>query len=424
MSILKWITGGTFAEHKAEGERFFAEGNAGEARLSFQRALKKSKDCAATDIEDVKAQIALCANQLAMQRLEQARALFAQNVVEKAYETLDDVLLICNSPELAEAVEQCRTTFDNATAEAAADAAPEMTDDDLLAVIAGSWSAAMAAEFAQYPEGFYHALMTAHDGDVKQALTQIQKVAEEIDLNEARYLFLEIGRLQLQSEDLAGAEESIRTFVNKAENDGDEDVEELWLAWQMLASIHTAKGDFDGAEKALIRSYRAAPDNHVPLLQLGTFLRERGELERAKRSLQNAMDTMGAIHPDMRVFRELGLTYLAMNAKKEAIDCFKTVLDHFGNTVGHDQYDPEAAVPLARLLEEQGKLKDASDIYRHLANGYDTENLYLYNLEAARLLLAQNADTELMVQYLDAAGVLARTEEQRNAVDGLRRMAE
>ena len=428
MSILKWITGGTFTDHVSKGDRFLADENYGEARLSFQRALKKPGDTAASEIESVKQKIAECARYLAMARLARARELFSLDEIEQAHETLEDVLLISDAPEVAAAVNECREAFEQAEAKASLAEDPQITEDDLLAVIAGAWSGPMAAEFADYPEPFYKALIKAHDGDIKEALALLTAAESLLDLESAQYYFLEKGRLQLASDDLAGAEASVLRFIEKIENGDDEedeeDVEELWGAWQILANIHIGRENFAEAEKALMNSYRAAPGNHVPLLNLGMFLRERGELERAKRSLENAMDTMGAIHPDMRVFRELGLTYMAMEKKQEAIDCFKMVLNHTGNTVGHEQYDPGAAIPLAALYEQEGKLRDASDIYRHLANGYDTENLYLYNFEAARLLKAQNAAEDLVAKYLDAANALVKNDVQRTVLAQLRDSAE
>ena len=419
MAIFKWMKGGTFAEHKNEGERLFKSGDFGEARMAFQRALKKSKNSDENEVAAVREKLAECAHQLAMKRLETARELFRDGEIDRAYETLDDVLLICDAPDVAAAVEKCGKEFDEAELQAAENGESDLTDDDLLAVIAGSWSPEMAAEFAEYPESFHAALVKAHDGNAKEAVRMLDAVETEIALSDACYFFLEKARLQLASDDLDGAEASVKKFIDKAQDGEADEVSEIWVAWQMLATIHTIRENFDDAEQALMKSYRAAPDNHVPMLHLGVFLRERGELERAKQSLKNAMDTMGAMHPDMRVLRELGLTYLEMNARHEAIDCFKSVLAHNSHTVGHEQYDPDAAIPLAKIYEEDGKLQEASDIYRHLANGYDTQNHFSYNLEAARLLMAQNAGDDLVGQYLESADLLARTAEQREALERL-----
>lgn len=417
MSLLKWITGGDFTSHLEEGERFMSAGNYGEARLAFQRALKKSSKEKESDVANVREKMQSCARNLAMGRLEKAREFLEEGDFERAADMANDVLMIDAHSDVEKAVEQLLTEIDSRAATAEADEDVEMTDDELLAVIAGAWSTGMAAEFATYPEAFYRALMIAHEGDSTSALQLLDSMAGETNMNEAVYFYLEKARLQLISEDTDGAHASLLRFIEKAEEAGAETVEELWVAYEMLSTIHTTREEYQAAEDALLKAYRAAPGNHVPLLHLGIFLRERGELARSKRTLENAMDIMGAIHPDMRVFRELGLTHLALEERKEAVGCFKAVLDHCCHTVGHEQYDPEAAIPLATLYEEDGKLQEASDIYRHLANGYDTENIFIYNLEAARLLQAQNAAKSLVNQYIEEARTLASTAAQKEALE-------
>ena len=416
MSILKWITGGDFTHHREEGERLLSAGNYGEARLAFQRALRKSAKENESDIAAVREKVQLCARRLAMGRIEKACEFLKEGDFERATEAANDALMIDGHPEVEKEVNSLLAEIDARAAADDADEELEMTDDELLAVIAGAWSPEMAAEFATYPEDFYRALMAAHEGETATALQMLESMAEGINLDKAMYFFLEKARLQLISEDLDGAHTSLLRFIGKAEDSENDTVEELWSAYEMLSTIHSLKEDYAAAEEALLKAYRAAPGNHVPLLHLGIFLRERGELARAKRTLENALDTMGAIHPDMRVFRELGLTHLALDERKEAIGCFKAVLDHCCKTVGHEQYDPDAAIPLAKLYEDDGKLQEASDIYRHLANGYDTDNIFIYNLEAARLLQAQNAAESLVNQYLEEARTLASTAVQKEAL--------
>jgi hypothetical protein len=49
-------------------------------------------------------------------------------------------------------------------------------------------------------------------------------------------------------------------------------------------------------------------------------------------------------------------------------------------------HDPAVVVPLAEMLEEKGRIRDACDLWRHLAEGPDADNLGRYSFESARLL--------------------------------------
>ncbi|MBN2527530.1 MAG: hypothetical protein JXR76_14140 [Deltaproteobacteria bacterium] len=417
MSFFKWISGGSFADLRKEGDDLYKQENYGEARLVFQKALKKSKDANEKELQAVRERVADCSRQLANQRIESARTFFRSGDIEHAYELLDDALQISDSEEVHRVVQAYRAEFDAEVKKDEAESNPEMSEEELIAVIAGSWSAGMASEFAGFPESFYHAQIAAHEGKVPEAIERLKALSSEVDLSGAQYYYLELGRLQFEIDQLDDAEASLQRFL--AQTEGDEEVEERWVAHHLLATMYAKNDNYKAAETEFMNAYRAAPNNHVPLLHFGVFLRDRGELERSKRTLENAMDMMVAMHPDMRVVRELGLTHLAMGARIEAMDFLKSVLDHCCQTVGHEQYDPDAAVPLAKLYEEDGRLRDASDIYRHLANGYDNENMFVYNTEAARLLKAQNADDKLVVEYLKSAEHFVQNDIQRNVLSQL-----
>ncbi|MBN2339848.1 MAG: hypothetical protein JXX29_12270 [Deltaproteobacteria bacterium] len=410
MSFVKWITGGTFESNRDEGEQLFSNEDFGEAKLAYQRALKKAKGVQENEIAKIRQKIADCNEALAQKRIDAAREYFEAGDVERALEFLEDVLLICDTDDMANRVDACREDFVKAEARAMSEE-HEMSEEELLAVISGAWSAAQAQEFSNYTELFYQGIIKGHDGEHREAVDLLSSVLAD-EGAEGVFIHLELGRQQLLAEDIAAGQESLETFVAKCP-EPDQAKDELVVAYNLLANIYIKEERFDAAEDALMKAYRTAPENHLPLLNLGIFLRERGEFERSKRTLENAMDTMGAMHPDMRVFRELGHTHMAMDKKQEAREFYQAVVDHCCQRGIHEQYDPEAALPLARLLEEENKLREACDIYRHLANGYDKANFFEYNIESARLLAALKEKEGLVAQYLASAAELAQTESQK-----------
>lgn len=411
MSFFKWLSGGTFASHVETGNELFAQKQYGDAKLAFLRAIKKSKDESLEQKRAIQDKIGECSFELALGHIARAKDFFELGDGERALGHLDDALLICDTAEMEKRVAECREEFVHLETKAMAEEHEEMTEEELLAVISSAWTTRQAQEFSNYPELFYQGVIKGHDGEHGEAVQCLQEVIAQQSDDNAVFIYLELGRQQLLAEEVAAAQASLETFVEKCTVPS-EAKDELVLAYNLLANIYFKEEQFESAEKALMTAYRVSPDNHVPLLNLGIFLRERGELKRSKRSLENAMDTMGVMHPDMRVFRELGHTSLAMGNRDDAREYYKAVLDHCCQRGVHEQYDPEAALPLAAMYEEDGKIREASDIYRHLAQGYDTKNYFEYNIQSARLLSILKAEVDLVRQYLACAEEFVKTPEQ------------
>lgn len=420
MSFFSWITGGSFATQFAQAESFFENKHYGDAKLAYQRSLKKSKEASQEQIAQVKQRIERCAVELAEAKIHRACELFHVKQVDAALDCLEEVLSICDNDEIRQRVEQYRESFWEQGEDNGEDTPDEMSEEDLLAVICGAWSVAQSKEFTQYSEVFYKGIIKAHDGEHDAAVKLLEEVIQNNDETLTQFIYLELGRQQLLADDYQGALKSLETFIKKC-GDLKTAKDELVMSYILLSNIHLHDNNPKLAEEVLMKAFRADPDNHIPLLSLGIFLRDEGELERSKRTLENAMDTMGAMQPDMRVFRELGHTMLALGQRAEAIEMYKAVIDQCCKHGDHGQYDPEAAVPLAKLFEEDAKIREASDIYRHLAKGNDIGNLFEYNIESVRLLLACGEDLSIIDEYLVQAGELAKNEPQQKEVALLRK---
>lgn len=429
MSFFSRLTGGTFSDNLAEGDRLRQAGNLGEARLAYERALRKGKGVPEAELAAVREAVAACRLALARARLAEADRLAEAGEVDEAREILDELRDVCEADEILAAVAERRTRYEAESARRLADDAEELSEEELLAVIAGTWTEAQADEYAELPEEFAQALVVAHDGDHARAAELLRAVLESPDLElEPRHAWLELGRELAAAGDDAGAVAVLERMLGPGDGPAGEDLdgEVAVIALTQLAQCLARLERRVEAVAALQRSARTDPESHLPLLNLGIFLRsgpgERapGDLERAVEVLERAVTLMGQLHPDFRVVRELGLTLLELGREDEAERTLYAVIEHEASRGTHDQFDPLAAVPLARLYEKRGKPEQAADVWRHLAVGHDVRNHFAYNREAGRLLLAGGGDRALAGRYLDRAAELARTDEERAAVARVR----
>jgi len=426
MSFFKKLFGGTFQSNREQADGLFAAGSFGEALLSYERALDKARgepQVGPAELEAVAERVRTCRLELARARLADADALVEEGETRAALESLEDAAQICDAAEIAEAVAERKQRYEAEEARRLMGDEQEMTEEELLAVIAGTWTDDQADEYADLPDQFREALLARQDGDLERAAVLFASVVESPDLEyEPRYAHLELAST------LAGLgrnDEAVATFdrfLEAVKDDAD--------AAEVAAAALTAKGRTlldlgraDEAEEQLQAATRLTPGSHVTFLNLGVFLRSRGEHQRSIDALRTAAELMGQMNPDFRVIREMGLTYLAMGSKREAEDTLYAVVEHYASRGIHEQLDPVAGVTLAKLYEEQGSFDKASDLYRHLAQGHDTANHFTYNLEAARLLGRAGADTALVERYISRAAELARGEQDLDALGSLRRGA-
>jgi tetratricopeptide (TPR) repeat protein len=420
MSFFKKLLGGTFETNREEGNVLFEERGFGEARLAYERALAKAggkQPASAEAVAEVEQRVKTCRLEMARSRLAEADALIREGDAPGAGECLEDALAICDAPEIAEQVTERKQRYEAEEARRLVGEIEEMTEDELLAVIAGTWSEAQADEYAQLPDAFREALLAGHDQDHERAVELIEAVIDAPDLSlRPRYAHAELGRQLSAAGRHEQALEAFDRFIGAVEGDDE--------ARDVVVGVLTAQGRIllvlerpDDAEEQLLEATRVAPDSHAALLNLGMFLRTRGEYERSLAALRTAAELMGQMHPDFRVIREMGFTYLAMGRKREAEETLSAVIEHHASRGTHDQFDPAAATVLAKLFEDKGDFKGASDIFRHLAAGYDSANHFSYNLQAARLLGLGGADAELVERYLTRAAELAETDAELALLD-------
>jgi hypothetical protein len=70
------------------------------------------------------------------------------------------------------------------------------------------------------------------------------------------------------------------------------------------------------------------------------------------------------------------------------------------------------------MYEQKGRVREACDLYRHLAEGTDADNLGLYSYHSARLLV-ELGEGELAMRYQARARELVADEELSRKIDEL-----
>jgi tetratricopeptide (TPR) repeat protein len=419
MSFFTKLLGGTFESNRDEGDALLAEGRLGEAKMAYERALRKVDKAEGAAVQAVRDKIARCRLDLAHKRIAEADALAEAGEVEDARKLLKDAIEICGEPEIEAVVEERRKKYEAGIARELVSDATEMTEDELIAVIAGTWTDEQAEEYAALPDSFREAVLAGHDGDHANAVILMERALAESDTAseekpEHYYIHLELGLAKARAGLTESAIEALGRFVDESEGD-EAAAEKRVTALAALSLIHAKAERFDVAEQMLVEATRTLPANHTVWAGLGIFRRERKKFEEAIAALDKAAELMGTMRPDFSVVRELGITYLAMGKPKEAEENLFAVIEHSASLSEHEQMDPFAAIPLAKIYETKGQLDKAASLYRHLAVGHDVVHHFTYNLEAARLLGASGEKKDLIGRYLARAEELASTDEEKAA---------
>lgn len=438
MSFWKKLFGQDFDTLVTRGEELLADGRPGEARLELEQALTASKGIDPERLTAVQEKIATARDQLAKAHLEDGRGYAREGNLERALECYETAIEVAHSDELRDKARQLVDRLEADDAREAFEEAQDLSDEDRFIALSGTWEEDQADELESYGEDFRKAFLDLHSGEAERAADSMTRLVEEYE--DPLYLYLELGLAQQAAGRLEDAIASIKSFLERLEEelaaDGDEDDEDeededeededareprgaaaRIRANTELARIYLDLDDKDAAEQQLRNLVELMPEKSPPFVALGQFLRGQGRAEEALEVLEKGRVFMGEIQPDMSVIREIGLTHEALGNTAEAIASLKAVVA-YSTALGNFNYDPTAAVPLAKLHEQVGQLEDAAHLYRHLAAGTHAAGHSTYNLEAGRLLVALDED-ELARKYLARARELARTDEEREKVEEL-----
>lgn len=416
MSFLKKIFGGsTFADDRAEGDRLFDAGQLVEARIAYQRALDRKKDASAEAVGHCQERIAACLDGMAEARLEEAERLRDAGEHELAEAELRNAMDMAASEEIAKRARRMLETMEKDDARQNAELPAEMSDDDRWALLAGNWEDDQIDEYDALGDAFRDALLALHDGRVEEGRAALEGMLDD----DACYLWLEVGRARLLAEDFEKAEEALRTFLEKL--DDEEGGEARLSAHAELAGLRDREDDEEGAMAEYEAAMEAFPDDPRPFYLMGRYLRAKAHHEEAAEVFEAALPLLDEQRPDWRFFEELGLAKMASGEDDEAAAWLDRVIAFFVQIRRPDapqvEFPPATAVARAKLHEKAGELEKAADLFRGLARGSDHENHLAYHREAARLLIELDLNDEARRMLTRALALAENDAEARAAIE-------
>jgi tetratricopeptide (TPR) repeat protein len=269
----------------------------------------------------------------------------------------------------------------------------------------GQWHEEPADEYDGYGDALLDALVAMHKEDFDGARAQLEALLEGAP--EPRYLWLEVGRARLLTNDVSGGKEALESFLGAL---GDDEGGETKLAANLaLARLADEAGEFEEATGYFEGAVHALPEDYRPYLAMGAFLREKGHGEEALEVLRTSLELNKAAGTDWRLLEEIGLASELAEKSDDARSFLEQVLEFFTNHQITD-FPPSTATTLAKLYEADGRLDRAADMYRALSQGSDRERHAVYHYEAGRLLHALGLGDEAR-RMLTRAEALASTED-------------
>lgn len=386
-------------ERKADG--LYAAGDYGPAKLAYEKALSASPESARAALAD---KVQRCTNEIARERIDEAKAYLARGSIELAEQELEGALEVA----IDEAVrDEAQALLDGLEAKEAQEQATsvEVTDEERVALLMGQWHEAQADEYDGYGDALLDALLAMHNEQLDDARTQLEALVAEAP--EPRYLWLEVGRARLLTEDLTGGKEALQKFLGSV--DDDEGGETKLAANLALARLADEAGDFEEAMGYFEGAVHALPEDYRPYLAMGAFLRDKGHGAEALEVLQTSLELSKTAGTDWRLLEELGLASEQVGKTADARSFLEQVVEFFTNRQVTD-FPPTTATTLAKLYEADGRLDRAADMYRALSQGSDKERHALYHYEAGRLLQALGLADEAR-RMLTRAGALTSEED-------------
>lgn len=385
MSLFKRMFSADPAALVEKADKLFDAGSYGPAKLAYEKALSASPESERSAIAD---KVRQCTDAIARERIEEAKAYLAQGSIELAEQELEGALEVARDERLIEEAQSLRDRLEAKDAQEQA-TAQELTDEERIALLMGQWTESQAAEYEAYGDALLDALLTMHGDEPAEALAELDALLASA--SEPRYLWLEVGRARLLSEDLDGGRAALESFLDAL---GSEDADEVRLTVHLtLARLADDADEFEQAMQHFERAVDTGPDDYRPYLAMGAFLRDKGHATEALDVLRTSLELSKTSSVDWRLLEELGLASEMAGKPDEARSFLEQVVEFFSSRQVMD-FPPTTATMLAKLYENDGSLERAADMYRALSRGSDTDNHALYHYEAGRLLNAAGLGDE------------------------------
>jgi tetratricopeptide (TPR) repeat protein len=385
MGLFKKLFAGDSDALRRKADALFDAGDYGPAKLAYEKALAGSPEIARDALE---MRVRECKDGIARARIDEAKSYLAQRMTELAEQELAGAIEVAENRALRDEAQAILDGLESDDAQARA-VSETLTDEERVALMMGQWEEAQAQEYEPYGDTLLDALLAMHHERFDEARSALESLLTQTTT--PRYLWLEVGRARLLTDDLEGGQEALERFLQSL--DEGEASEAKVSVNLMLARIADEGGRFEESMRRFEAAIEAVPDDYRPYLAMGAFLRNKGHADEALAVLRTSLELSKSAATDWRLLEELGLAFDSAGKPKEAQSYLEQVIEFFTSRQVID-FPPETATTLARLYEAEGRIDRAADMYRALSQGGDRDNHALYHFEAGRLLRALGLDDE------------------------------
>lgn len=381
-----------------KADALFEAGNYGPAKLAYEKAADAAPEEARAPLQE---RVRTCMDAIARQRIDEAKAYLENGAIELAAQELAGALEVAAGERLRAEAQGLLDGLEATDAKVQA-TSEELTDEERIAVLMGQWEEAQAVEYEQYGDALLDALLAMHKERFEDARAELEGLLEASP--SPQYLWLEVGRARLLTDDAAGGKAALEAFLGSlAVGEANEAKVAVNLT---LARLADDDGQFEEAMKRFEAAVEAIPDDYRPYLAMGAFLRDKGHAVEALEVLRTSLELSKNAAADWRLFEELGLASEQAGKPDEAQSFLEQVIEFFTSRQVMD-FPPTTATALATLYESSGRLDRAADMYRALSKGSDGDNHAIYHYEAGRLLHALDLGDEARRMLTRAEALLA-----------------
>ncbi len=390
MGFLSKLFGGkTVDELVARAEDAIARGDHGSAKIDFERAAEKAeKNNAGEDsVAELMQRVDDCCDKIAEGSVAEAERLLAEGNVPLALEELSNAKEVARGMATHTKIQEVIDRLERSDAEARAEVEGELSDKERWELATGSWDEARVAELESYGGEVQMAILDSRmesPKDLKADKKALDAALESAD-EDGVYIYYEAGRIHslLGEKHAKRAEKYFKEFIERL----DEDSESIILlgAYQELARLSIAGGDFELGMEYLERSVEEFPEDPRSYFGMGVHLLESDLPKEAAEVLQAGYSKVDPQNPDWVLTQALGVAYYRAGKKKRAIHYLEDVVAIFSER-GQTDIPPQVGEILAEIHEKDGNLARAADLFAILSRGVMKERHAFYHQQAGRLL--------------------------------------
>lgn len=400
MSLINLFTGPTAEKLEAQGDRFLASGQWGQAKLAYERALVKLEKSAAATAEPcrrLESKIQQAREALAREHREHAMSYRDGGYMAEARESLRLALEISQDPLLREnwtaelaALEDGSEASGEPVPETMAAALPVHDPDarqelspsrgEHFQALCNTLPEAVAGDYQNYGEDFVDGYLALNSGDFERAADCLERALAAFPQDDS-YIRLELATAYLNSDRLTEAHSLLEQFRSAHP--------EALPAYQLLCEIHWEQRDFVAAHELLGSLPADLAQSRAGILLKGETLCRAGDFSAARDFYRGFLAAYGW-DPDMTL--ALAKAHEALNEQPEARRLYREIIQHSRGC--RTRVDAPIRYRFAELSFAQGdRGEEILELYLALAGEVPEHAATCFD-RISRIYVAQGNDAE------------------------------